>query len=112
MPKRPPLEASDEKWRAFAEEQCEELKPHMAEFILERFTYKPRYVQQRVWRTFGTVSALSAQFDISMFVKPKSDWPRECIVLARIGFKKERAGHGRALMPVPTFVATTAPIDD
>jgi hypothetical protein len=44
----------------------------MAEFILERFTYKPRYVQQRIWRTFGTVSALSAQFDIyiSMFVKP------------------------------------------
>lgn len=72
----------------------------MAEFILERFTYKPRYVQQRVWRTFGTVSALSTQFDIyiRMFVQPKSDWPRECLVLARIGFKKERAGHGRALV--------------
>lgn len=110
MPILPPLEASDEEWRAFAEEQCEELKPHMAEFILERFTYNPRYVQQRVWRTFGTVSALSTQFDIyiRMFVQPKSDWPRECLVLARIGFKKERAGHGRALVkrliePAPRF---------
>ncbi|MBH3360222.1 GNAT family N-acetyltransferase [Pseudomonas guariconensis] len=100
MPTLPPIEASDEEWRAFAEERCEELKPHMAEFILERFTYKPRYVQQRVWRTFATVSALSLQFDIyiRMFVKPNDYWPRECLVLARIGFMKERAGHGRALV--------------
>ena len=100
MPTLPPIEASDEEWRAFAEERCEELKPHVAEFILERFTYKPRYVQQRVWRTFATVSALSLQFDIyiRMFVKPNDYWPRECLVLARIGFTKERAGHGRALV--------------
>ena len=63
MPTLPPTDASDEEWRAFAEERCEELKPHVAEFILERFTYKPRYVQQRVWRTFATVSALSLQFE-------------------------------------------------
>lgn len=41
MPTLPPTDASDEEWRAFAEERCEELKPHVAEFILERFTYKP-----------------------------------------------------------------------
>jgi GNAT superfamily N-acetyltransferase len=100
MPTLPPTEATDEGWRAFAEERCEELKPHVAEFILERFTYKPMYVQQRVWRTFATVSALSLQFDIyiRMFVKPNDYWPRECLVLARIGFTKERVGHGRALV--------------
>lgn len=100
MPTLPPTDASDEEWRAFAEERCEELKPHVAEFILERFTYKPRYVQQRVWRTFATVSALSLQFDIyiRMFVRPNDYWPRECLVLARIGFTKERVGHGRALV--------------
>lgn len=100
MPTLPPTDASDEEWRAFAEERCEELKPHVAEFILERFTYKPRYVQQRVWRTFATVSALSLQFDIyiRIFVKPNNYWPRECLVLARIGFTKERVGHGRALV--------------
>lgn len=98
MPAPPSLEASDEEWRAFAEERCEELKPHAAEFILKRF--KPRYVQQRVWRTVATVSALSTQFDIyiRLFVKPNDYWPRECPVLARIGFTKEGAGHGRVLV--------------
>lgn len=43
---------------------------------------------------------LSTQFDISirMFVKSNNYCPRECLVLARIGFTKERAGHGRALV--------------
>ena len=46
------------------------------------------------------MSALSLQSDIyiRMFVKPNDYWPRECLVLARIGFTKERAGHGRALV--------------
>lgn len=46
------------------------------------------------------MSALSLQFDIyiRMFVKPSDYWPRECLVLARIGFMKERVGHGRALV--------------
>ncbi|WP_156485966.1 GNAT family N-acetyltransferase [Pseudomonas sp. ABFPK] len=46
------------------------------------------------------MSALSLQFDIyiRMFVKPNDYWPRECLVLARIGFTKERVGHARALV--------------
>ncbi|WP_288440928.1 GNAT family N-acetyltransferase [uncultured Pseudomonas sp.] len=46
------------------------------------------------------MSALSLQFDIDirMFVKPNDYWPRECLVLARIGFTKERVGYGRALV--------------
>ena len=31
-------------------------------------------------------------------MKPNNYWPRECLVLARIGFTKERVGHGRALV--------------
>lgn len=65
--------------------------------ILSRFV---PYQSPAIWRTFATVSALSLQFDIyfRMFVKPNDYWPRECLVLARIGFTKERAGHGRALV--------------
>lgn len=95
-----PVDASDEEWREFAATSCEKLIPELKTFLLERFSYKPRYVQRRVWRTFGTVSALSKQFDIyiRMFIKPDSFWPRECLVLARIGFEQQRAGHGRALV--------------
>lgn len=33
-----------------------------------------------------------------MFVKPNDYRPRECLVLARIGFTKERPGYGRVLV--------------
>lgn len=109
MPILPAVDASDGEWHGFAEARCDELIPHIAEFILERFTYQPRYVQQLVWRTFGTVSALSKQFDIyiRMFTKPDGFWPRECLVLARIGFKQQRAGHGRALVEMLLELAPT-----
>lgn len=100
MPTLPAVDAIDEEWKAFAALRCEELIPHIRQFILERFSYQPRYVKQRVWRTFGTVSALSKQFDLyfRLFAKPDAICPRECLVIARIGFMQQRAGHGRALV--------------
>ncbi len=56
MPTLPAVDAIDEEWKAFAALRCEELIPYIRQFILERFSYQPRYVKQRVWRTFGTVS--------------------------------------------------------
>lgn len=96
----PAADASDDAWFEFAEERCEDLMPHLREFILQRFTYKARYVQQKVWKSFGTVSALSTQFDLyfRLFAKPDENCPRETLVIARIGFKQQRAGHGRALV--------------
>ncbi|WP_338524320.1 GNAT family N-acetyltransferase [Pseudomonas batumici] len=96
----PAADASDDEWYEFSEARCEDLIPHLREFILERFTYKPRYVQQRVWRSFGTVSALSRQFDLyfRLFARPNAICPRDSLVIARIGFKHQRAGHGHALV--------------
>lgn len=96
----PSLDASDDEWRLFAGQRCEELIPYLADFLLDRFAYKPRYVQQHLHTSFGTVCAFTKQYDIyvRMFIRPGAFWPRECLVLARIGFRQQRAGHGRALV--------------
>jgi GNAT superfamily N-acetyltransferase len=110
MSRLPDVDASDEDWFEFAEARSEDLIPYLRDFILERFTYKPRYVQQRVWRSFATISALSTQFDLyfRLFGRPDANCPRDTLVIARIGFKHRRAGHGRALIErlvelAPTF---------
>lgn len=110
MSNLPAADASDEEWFEFAEARSEDLIPHLRDFILEHFTYKPKYVQQRVWRSFATVSALSRQFDLyfRLFGRPDANCPRDTLVIARIGFKQQRVGHGRALIErlvelAPTF---------
>ncbi|UXH38780.1 GNAT family N-acetyltransferase [Pseudomonas promysalinigenes] len=96
----PTANASDDEWHEFAEARSEDLMSHLREFILERFTYKPRYIHQRVWRSGATVSALSRQFDLyfRLFGRPDENCPRETLVIARIMFKQQRAGLGRALV--------------
>ena len=71
MPTLPAVDASDDEWHAFSAQRCDELIPYLAEFILDRFNYKARYVQQRLWRSFGTVSAFTRQYDLyfRMFLK-------------------------------------------
>lgn len=106
----PTANASDDEWFEFAQSRAEDLLPHLRDFILERFTYKPRYVQQKVWRSFATVSARSRQFDLyfRLFGRPDDYCPRDTLVIARIMFEQQRAGHGRALVErlvelAPTF---------
>ena len=73
---------------------------HLKEFTLKRFSYKPRYIHRRVWRSSATVSALSRQFDLyfRLFGRPDEHCPRHTLVIARIMFKQQRVGHGRALI--------------
>lgn len=98
----PTQAASDEEWDEYARQSCELLKPHLAEYLPAQFSYKPRYVGQTLWRSGSTVSAFTRKYDLyfRVFVRPKDLWPRECIILARLMFKEQRAGHGRALLEV------------
>lgn len=100
MTKLPAADASDDEWHSFAEQSCEELMPYLEQFILDRFSYKLRYVQQHLWRSFSTISARTTKYDlyVRMFKKPYAFSSRDCLVLARIGFKDQRVGHGWALV--------------
>lgn len=103
----PGMCATDEAWRASAERCCEELIPHLAKFIADRFSLKSTFVHRNLWRTYATVSARTTKYDIylCMFKKPYVFWSRECLVLARIGFKEQRVGHGRALVELLVSLA-------
>lgn len=100
MPKLPAADASDDEWDDFTDARCDELVTYLSEFILGRFSYKSRYVQQQVSSSFGTVVSRTKQFDLyfRLFAKPDDIYPRDCLVIARIGFKQQRAGHGQALI--------------
>lgn len=100
MLKHPAADASDDVWDDFTDARCEELVTHLSEFILRRFSYKPRYVRQQVSSSFGTVVSRTKQFDLyfRLFAMPDEIYPRDCLVIARIGFKQQRAGHGQALV--------------
>ncbi|WP_342248110.1 GNAT family N-acetyltransferase [Pseudomonas sp. OTU2001] len=96
----PAVDASDDDWDEFTDARSEELVSNLRDFIVERFAYKPRYVQQQVSSSFGTVSAKTKKFDLyfRLFANPDHICPRDCLIIARIGFKQQRAGHGSALV--------------
>ena len=100
----PAHDASDDEWYEYGQKSCELLKPHLADFLTDRFSYKPRYVKQMLWRSGSTISAFTRKYDLYFraFGRPQDFWPRECIILARLMFKEQRVGHGRDL--VETFV--------
>ncbi len=108
MPDLPSIDSSDDEWHEFAKQCCEDLAPHLARY-LARFAYKPRYIQQNLHRSFATVCARTKKYDlyVRMFIRPDDFWPRECLVLARIGFKEQRTGHGRALIELLVELAPT-----
>lgn len=94
-----PNDASDDDWKLYSYQSGEMLIPHLSNFLTERFSYKPRYVNQNIWRTGPTVSAFTRKYDLylRLFLRPDDFWPRECLILARLMFKEQRAGHGRGL---------------
>jgi hypothetical protein len=105
--KLPAANAGDDEWHPFAVQSCEAFIPYLERFLLDRFAYKPRYVQQHLWRSFSTISARTAKYDLygRMFKKPYGFPSRDCVVLARIGFQDQRVGHGRALVELVVKLA-------
>ncbi|UCP11532.1 hypothetical protein K5R88_07830 [Pseudomonas sp. MM213] len=98
--KTPSIDANDEDWNLYSYQSGEVLIPHLAEFLTERFSYNPRYVKQKIWRTGPTVSTYTSKYDLyfRLFLRPDDFCPRECLILARLMFKEQRAGHGRELL--------------
>lgn len=48
LPKTPAIHASDADWNLYAHQSGEMLIPHLADFLTEHFSYKPRYVKQKI----------------------------------------------------------------
>ena len=106
---KPVINAEEHVWRQYADVSCLYLQSKLARFLTRQFEYK----QDRVNRSLivglaPTVKADTPKYDLyfRLFPHPDAGWPRETLVIARIGFKNERKGHGRSLL---TFVTDLAP---
>lgn len=107
--KKPDLSASDDDWHDYANCSGTHLVSELAPFLVKSFGYKERYVKQHLnLGLSATVNAFTLKYDLylRLFPRPEAGWPRETLVLARIGFKEERKGHGRRLLTLITGLAS------
>lgn len=99
--KKPAVDASDDDWRNYARDSGGHLISRIAPFLVHSFGYKERYVKQHLnLGLTSTINAFTLKYDIylRLFPRPEAGWPRETLVIARIGFKQQRKGHGRNLL--------------
>jgi GNAT superfamily N-acetyltransferase len=83
------------KWHAMVEEfGCE-----LDAFLRERFNYRNGLVTP-VFCTLD-VDRVRVRTYLRFYYMPQGEdgfWPQDSLVIARLGFEKHRAGHGRALL--------------
>ena len=98
---KPLIDASKDEWDEYAHLSCDYLRSKLCPFLVDNFGYKERYVKQHLNTGLApTINAFTLRYDIylRLFPVPEAGWPRETLVIARIGFKQQRKGHGRNLM--------------
>ncbi|MEO4013008.1 hypothetical protein [Pseudomonas rossensis] len=99
--KKPPPSAPEDVWYTKAKDGAAHLLSHLAPFLMQSFNYSERWVRQHSNIGLGaTLNAFTLKYDLyfRLFPNPETGWPRETLVLARIGFKDPRNGHGRRLL--------------
>lgn len=77
------------------EEHYEEFKDELNLYLMKRFNYKTTPIK---YARFNTLNAKRAAFDIYLRLPPvPHKISEQTLVIARISFRKKRAGHGRSL---------------
>jgi AraC-like DNA-binding protein len=102
---KPTLDAEEDAWDKYSEVSASHLELRLAPFLSQSFGYSDRWVKRHMNTGFGsTVNAFTLRYDLyfRLFPRIKTGWPRETLVIARIGFKEERKGHGRRLLKLIT----------
>lgn len=106
---KPPRNAPKDVWHEKAKYGAAHLMSHLTPLLMQNFGYTARWVKQHSNIGLGaTLKAFTLKYDLyfRLFPNPEAGWPRETIVIARIGFKDTRKGHGRRLL---TLIAELAP---
>ena len=71
---------------------------------MDRFKYR----KSLVWVTVDNVIATRRNSRVDLYLrirKVESKFPPDCLIIARLGFSKERAGHGTHFLQFLTEVA-------
>lgn len=106
---KPPRNAPKDVWHEKAKYGAALLMAHLTPLLMQNFCYTERWVKQNSNIGLGaTLNAFTLKYDLyfRLFPNPEAGWPRETIIIARIGFKVTRKGHGRRLLTLITELAS------
>ena len=84
--------------------EYEELRADIDHYLMERFKYR----KSLVYLTIDNVVATRRNSRIDLYLrirKVESLFPPDCFIIARLGFSKERIGHGTQFLRFLTGIA-------
>lgn len=84
--------------------EYEELRADIDRYLMERFKYRKSLVRLTVDNIITT--RRNSRVDLYLRIrKIESRFPPDCLIIARLGFSKERVGHGTHFIKFLTKVA-------
>ena len=84
--------------------EYEELRADIDRYLMERFKYRKSLVRLTVDNVITT--RRNSRIDLYLRIrKVESLFPPDCLIIARLGFSKERIGHGTHFLRFLTGVA-------
>ena len=84
--------------------EYEELRANIDRYLMERFKYR----KPLVYLTVDNIIATRRNSRIDLYLRIRrieSIFPTDCLIIARLGFSKERTGHGTHFLRFLTGVA-------
>ena len=84
--------------------EYEELRADIDRYLMERFKYRKSLVRLTIDNVITT--RRNSHIDLYLRIrKVESLFPPDCLIIARLGFSKERIGHGTHFLQFLTGVA-------
>ena len=84
--------------------EYEELRADIDRYLMERFKYRKSLVRLTVDNIIAT--RRNSRIDLYLRIrKVESLFPPDCLIIARLGFSKERIGHGTHFLRFLTEIA-------
>lgn len=84
--------------------EYEELRTDIDRYLMERFKYRKSLVRITIDNVIAT--RRNSRIDLYLRIrKAESLFPPDCLIIARLGFSKERIGHGTHFLRFLTGVA-------
>ena len=84
--------------------EYEELRADIDCYLMERFKYRKSLVRLTVNNI--TTTRRNSRVDLYLRIRRiESQFPPDCLIIARLGFSKERVGHGTHFLSFLTEVA-------
>ena len=84
--------------------EYEELRADIDCYLMERFKYRKSLVSLTVDDVIATLR--NSRIDLYLRIRRvESKFPPDCLIIARLGFRKERIGHGTHFLRFLTEIA-------